>query len=100
MERVNEAMVKLDAGILADIEAAGSDSIAAKGIGTAYIRVVTSMTTTDSEALLKWAVKNKELGALDIRGNKTVISEKFDNGDVVPGVNLTKTRLLGVRRGK
>lgn len=100
MERVNAAMLKLENQLLEEMENSGTDSIKAKGIGTAYIRTVTNLSTKDTDALFKWAVKSRELGALDIRGNKTVIGELFDKGTVVPGVELTKTRLLGIRAGK
>ena len=100
MERVNLAMTKIENDLLAHFEKDGTTSVVTKGVGTAYIRVVTSMTTEDRDELLKWALKNKELGALDIRPNKTIINEKLDKGEVVPGVKITQTRLVGIRRGK
>ena len=98
MERVNLAMTTIENNLLQHFEDNGTSSAVAKGIGTAYVRVVTSMTTEDRDQLLKWALTNKELGALDIRPNKTIINEKLDSGEVVPGVKVTQTRLVGIRR--
>jgi hypothetical protein len=99
MEKPNAALAKLEAEILGELDAAGIQSSNAKGVGTAYVRVATSMTTESRDDLLKWAVKNRELDALDIRPNKTIIQEKLAKGEVVPGVKITQTRLIGVRKG-
>ena len=99
MERTNAALEKLEAQILSELDANGLQSSNAKGVGTAYVRIATSMTTESRDELLKWAVKNRELDALDIRPNKTIIGEKLAKGEIVPGVKVEQTRLIGVRKG-
>lgn len=99
MERVNQAMEKLEAELLADMEASGETSKKVKGVGTAYIYVSTSMTTESREALLRGALAKKNLDMLDIRPNKTIVNEMISKGEVVPGVKITQTRLIGVRKG-
>jgi len=99
MERVNAAMEKLENELLEDLEAEGVSSKTAKGIGTAYVRVVTNMTTEDRDEFLKYCLKNRELDAMDVRPNRTIIKEKSEKGEVIPGVKITQTRLLGIRKG-
>ena len=100
MTRVNEAMAKLEAELLEEMAERGTTSEVCKGVGTAYIRTVSSMKTTDRNEFLKWALGNKELDAMDIRPNKTIINEKLEKGEFIPGIKVTQTNLIGVRKGK
>lgn len=99
MERVNKAIEKLDVAILKELQDSGQTSSACKGVGTAYIRTVTNMKTEDRNALLKYALSEKNLDLLDIRPNRTAIKEKLEKGESVPGVKVTQTNLIGVKRG-
>ena len=98
MERVNAAMEKLEAELLEELQNAGVTS-QKSDFGTVYIREVSNMRTTDRDALLKFALKNKDLDMLDIRPNKSAIQERMTKGEHVDGVEVTTTKLIGVRRG-
>lgn len=99
MERVNSALNKLEVDLLQALDDDGTSSAKAKGVGTAYVRTVSNMTTEDREAFLKYCLSNRELDAMDIRPNKTIIKEKLAEGESVPGVKVTQTRVVGVRKG-
>lgn len=99
MERVNTAMQKLETELMADLDAAGCQSIASDA-GTVYINTKCSASVNDREVFLAFIFKTKNLEVLDVRANKTVVRELNKSGTVVPGVTYTEVKLVGVRRGK
>ncbi len=99
MERVNAAMKKLEADLMADIQASGSTSIASKG-GTVYIKTQSSASVKDRDEFFKFVFTTKNLELLDARANKAVVRELLLAGTVVPGVNYTEMQQIGVRKGK
>lgn len=99
MTRVNEAMKKLEGEIMAGLDADGVESIRA-ATGTAYIKTQTSASVKDREEFLKFVFTTKNLELLDVRANKKIVRELGEQGTVVPGVNYTEIKQVGVRRGK
>ncbi len=99
MQRVNEAMAKLEAELMADIKASGANSIAGDG-GTVYIKIQSSASVKDRDAFFKFVFETKNLELLDARANKAVVRELQAAGTVVPGVNYTEMQQVGIRKGK
>ena len=99
MTRVNEAMAKLEGELMAGLNAEGVESIRAD-TGTAYIKTQTSATVKDREEFLKFVFTTKNLELMDVRANKKIVRELGEQGTVVPGVNYTEVKQVGVRRGK
>lgn len=99
MERVNAAMAKLEAGLMADIQASGANSIAGDG-GTVYIKTQSSASVKDRDAFFQFVFATKNLELLDARANKAIVRELQAKGTVVPGVNYTEIQQIGVRKGK
>jgi len=99
MERVNAAMKKLEAELMKDIQASGGDSLSGEA-GTVYIKTVSNASVKDRDEFLKFVFTTRNLEVLDVRANKAVVRELGDKGTVVPGVNYTEMKSVGVRRGK
>lgn len=97
MERLNLGMEKLEAEILAGLDAEGLLNIKTDN-GTAYKNTMSSATVKDREAFEEWAEQTGNKGAMDIRANKKAIRELLDKGVKVPGVKFTETVTIGVRR--
>lgn len=99
MERVNAAMKKLEAELMADIQASGSTSISSD-TGTVFIKVQSSASVKDRDAFFKFVFETKNLELLDARANKAIVRELHKAGTVVPGVNYTEIQQIHVRKGK
>ncbi len=99
MERVNAAMKKLEAELMADIKTSGAKSIAGEG-GTVYIKTQSNASVKDRKAFFEFVFKTKNLELLDARANKAVVRELQAAGTVVPGVNYTEIQQVGIRKGK
>lgn len=99
MERVNQALVKLEARLMQDIEDSGGNSLSGDA-GTVYIKTQSNASVKDRDAFLRFVFENKNLEVMDVRANKAVVRELGEQGTVVPGVNYTEVKQVGVRRGR
>ena len=99
MARVNEAIAKLEAELMEDINESGGNSLSGPN-GTAYIKTQTSASVKDREEFLKFVFTTKNLELLDARANKGIVRELGAKGTVVPGVTYTEVKQVGIRRGK
>lgn len=99
MERVNQAMEKLEADMMADMHQLGLKSLPTEA-GTAYLKTTATASVKDRDAFLDWVLSNENYELLDVKANKTVVRELFNNGTDVPGVNYAEVETVGVRRGK
>ncbi len=97
---LNEKMAKLEAYLLSQLQLSGSTSVAAKGVGTAYIQNVTSVTVEDWPATLDWIKTTEAWEFLERRVSKTVVQEYMESqGEVPPGVKASTEVEVRVRRG-
>ncbi len=99
MERVNAAMRKLEAELMKDIEDSGGTSLSGAE-GTVYIKTQSSATVKSREEFLRYVFETRNLELMDVRANKAIVRELGEKGTVVPGVNYTEMKQVGVRRGK
>lgn len=99
MERVNTAMVKLEGELMKDIDASGGDSLSGPE-GTVYTTTKSTASIKDRDAFLRFVFTTKNLEVLDVRANKAIVRELSQQGTVVPGVNYTEVKVVGVRKGK
>lgn len=97
MERINEAVAKLEGDIQAALQEQGLKNIKTDA-GTAYLKTDYSATVKDREAFEEWAQSTGNTGAMDIRANKKAVRELLDSGEEVPGVNFSERVTIGVRR--
>ncbi len=99
MERVNTAMVKLEGELMKDINASGGDSLSGPA-GTVYTTTKSTASIKDRDAFLRFVFQSKNLEVLDVRANKAIVRALGKQGTVVPGVNYTEVKVIGVRKGK
>lgn len=97
MQRINEAVDKLEGEILATLQENGMKN-AKTDFGTAYINTQSSATVADRDVFEEWCEVTGNRGAMDIRANKKAIRELLDDGEEVPGVRFTERVTIGVRR--
>jgi len=97
MERVNEGMRKLEGMMLAHLNDTGAKNIATDE-GTVYKNTKYSATVRDRDTFLTHCRETEEWDALDVRANKTYVREQADDGNVIPGVELSSIVTVGVRR--
>jgi len=97
MERINQAVEKLENEILAALQEQGLKNVKTE-VGTAYINTMSSATVKDRPAFEEWAQATGNTGAMDIRANKKAIRELLDDGEEVPGVQYNERVTIGVRR--
>lgn len=98
MERVNAAMTKLEALLMKDINATGGNSLSGPA-GTVYLTTKSTASVKDRDKFLRFVFSTKNLEVLDVRANKAVVRELNVAGTVVPGVNYTESKVIGVRKG-
>jgi hypothetical protein len=99
MQRVNEAMSKLEAELLDDLNNAGTDSVAVKGVGTAYRITRTHASVYDRDAFLDFIKSRDMWDILDPRANKEAVKDFMQSqGEPVPGVNFTSDSTIGIRK--
>lgn len=97
---LNDKMSKLEAYLQMEINKLGVTSFAAKGVGTAFLQNVVSVTTEDWDATLSWIKDNNLWEFLEKRVSKTVVQEYIESqGQVPPGVNVRTEVEVRVRRG-
>jgi hypothetical protein len=100
LERVVEAMKKLEADLLEYLNSTGSDTLSAKGVGTVYRSKRSSATVEDPEAFMAWVREQEAWNALDIKANKTFMEEMANAGDIPPGVKFSIDHTVNIRRPK
>src|SRR5271169_2879430 len=84
---INDKMSKLEAWLQLQLQTQGINSFAAKGVGTAFLKNVTSVTTEDWSATLDWIKKSNAWEFLEQRVSKTVVQDYMESqGEVPPGI--------------
>lgn len=97
---LNVNMEKLEAYIQLQLNKAGVNSMAAKGVGTAFLQNVTSVTTEDWDATLAWIKSQESWEFLEHRVSKSVVQDYMEStGEVPPGVRVNTEVEVRVRRG-
>ena len=99
MERVNQAMTKLEGQLAKDLEDSGGTSLSGAS-GVVYFTTKSTASVKDRDEFLKFVFQTKNLELLDVRANKKIVRELGAEGTAVPGVTYTEIRQIGVRRGK
>lgn len=95
----NDKMQKMELFLLGELNRLESDSIAIKGVGTAFKSTRTSSKVEDWETTLD-AIKEHELWhMLERRISKAALEEYIEaNGDTLPGVSINREITVNVRR--
>jgi len=96
---IKEGMEKLENWLHRHMLEEGTDSVAKRGVGTAYLQRATSVTVKDWDAALDFIVKNNEWAFLEARVSKAAVRDYLEQkGELPPGVNYTEALVVRVNR--
>jgi|3_EtaG_2_1085321.scaffolds.fasta_scaffold00128_31 uncharacterized radical SAM superfamily Fe-S cluster-containing enzyme len=92
-----EAMEKLDSVFLTSLNETGLDAMSTTTT-TVYKEVITTMSIADRPMFLGHVRENDAWNLADIRPAKVAIRAAMEDGETVPGVNVTQIRKVKVKR--
>jgi len=96
---LQDLLDRLEGKISSFLDANGVDSIKTES-GTAYRSTRYSASLADPDAFMRYVVDNQQFDLLDRRANVTAVKAFVKkNNALPPGVNMSATQTLGVRRG-
>lgn len=96
---LEQSREKLETYLLAFLNTTGSDSIVAKGTGTAFKQEVTTVTVRDWPATIAWIKQNDAWEFLEKRVSKSVVQEYSEaNNALPPGLEMQIAIEVRVRR--
>lgn len=92
---------KLEALFLEKFQQTGTDSLTARGIGTAFTAKRTSVSAADKDLFLTFVRENEDWGLLEVRPLKTAVEAfKAERGELPPGINWSEEIVVNVRRSQ
>lgn len=92
------ALENLEGRLLQDLITLGANSLACPA-GTVYQSIDLSATVANREEFLAHVKAHELWEALDVKANKTFIRDHLnETGEPIPGVKITQTASVGVRR--
>lgn len=96
--KIDEVLDKIEAKLLETFDSAGIDSCKTEA-GTAYASSFSTASVADPDAFLEFIVENEEWSLIERRASKTAVEQFIvANGDVPPGINYRKERVVNIRR--
>lgn len=98
MAPAREALEKLNGVMLEHLNQIGGDSVKSES-GTVYRTMKRSASLEDADAFMRFVVDKERFELLDRKANVNAIEDFVkENGIMPPGVKLSSTQLVGVRR--
>jgi hypothetical protein len=99
MAPFNEKKAKLEAYLQGQLQTMGVTSVAARGIGTAFLETKTDASVADWDATLEWIKASGAWEFLERRVAKSVVKDYVESHQQVPpGINITSEIVLRVRK--
>lgn len=96
MKPVKDMKQKLEGLMLKHLHDTGAEHIGT-GAGTVYRLTRTSASVTDREAFIQLVRETDNFDLLDLKANKTEVTQLLEAGHEVPGVKVTVMETVGVR---
>lgn len=98
-QNVTSRMEELENILLQKLNDLGIDSITAKGKGTVYKKLTTSVTTADASEFRRHVIGIEAWDLVDWRPSKTAINELVESNEPLPpGINRTGFFTVGIRK--
>jgi hypothetical protein len=98
-EKYDSRMREIEATLLNLFTALGVDNLSAKGVGTAYKKTSTSVTTADASEFRRHVIGSEEWDLVSWIPSKTAVNERVERGEPIPpGVNRSAFVTIGIRR--
>lgn len=96
----NEQMQKLEAWLQMQLLKSGTSSLSAKGIGTAFLQNVTSVTVEDWQAQLEFIKQHEAWEMLEHRVSKSAVQDYITaTGNIPPGLSVKNDVEVRIRKG-
>lgn len=99
-EQDKSRQAKVESEMLRRLNDRGTDLVGARGVGTAYRKVVSSCSVADWNTYLnEFVIPNQAWDFLERRASKEAVQTfRDEQQDLPPGVNWTETVTVGFRR--
>lgn len=98
-DNITGQMETLEQTLMSKLDEMGVDSINAKGVGTAYKKLTTSVTTADAAAFRRHVIGEEAWDLVEWRPSKTAINDLVEKeGILPPGINRSGFYTVGIRR--
>ena len=98
-EEYEAPMRELERTLLETLNQLGVDSLAARGVGTVYKKMSSSVTVADTREFQRHVIGTEAWDLLDWRANKTAVNDLVEKGEPVPpGINRTTFLTVGIRK--
>jgi len=95
---LKEKMSRIEAALIAGLSETGADSVRTNS-GTVFTTEVSRASVADWSALADWIVQNNAVEFLEQRVKSTAVSEYMEQtGELPPGVNLHRERVVRIRK--
>lgn len=92
--------LKLEGWLMQQLDAAGVDSLSAKGIGTVFKQTTTSITAEEWDATLQWIKDNNAWEMLEHRVSKSAAMDYIEtHKEVPPGLKVSTEVEVRIRKG-
>jgi hypothetical protein len=99
MKAKTDLLKQLNNVILEHLNTAGVDSVAVRGVGTAYRNLKKSASIADGEEFKRFVIGTQAWDMLDWKANATQVADYVAvNNTAPPGVNFSTVVVVGVRR--
>lgn len=96
-----EQLEKIEAYFLNHFNEEEVDSVAIKGVGTAFKQVRTGARVADWDAVLKFILEGDHIEMLEKRVSKAAVEAYRDEfKDLPPGIDWTEVAVVNIRRKK
>ena len=96
-----DKMEKVENWLQAQLQSQGLTSIAAKGVGTAFLETRTDAGVADWDAAFEWIKATGQWAFLERRVSKSVVKDYMDaHGEVPPGIAVSSEVVLRVRKAQ
>lgn len=92
--------LKLEGWLMQQLDAAGVDSLSARGVGTVFKQTTTSITAEEWDATLQWIKDNNAWEMLEHRVSKSAAMDYIEaHGEIPPGLKVTQDVEVRIRKG-
>lgn len=100
MAPINEKLEKIEGYLMGHFNNTGTNSVACKGIGTAFVETRTDATVQDWGAVLAWIKETGSYEFLEQRVSKSTVKDYLEaHGEVPPGIKISRENVVRVRKG-
>ena len=98
VKKVDDVLDKMEGAILTAFESTGIDSAKTEH-GTAYVSTRTTASVADRDVFMRHVVDNQDWTLLEVRCSKAAVEQyTAANEEPPPGVNISSTRVVNIRR--